>query len=262
MKKRLLSLVMAASMLFGSAAMLPDGVFTDSTSITVSAADGSVLGDWRYLTGKENGETVAYITEYLGNSEVVKIPNSIDKYRVFGMAGDVFKNNTTIKNVTIPGNISHIMPSTFYGCANLGTVIIDYGVKKIWESAFENCTKLSSVSLPDSITIIDRWAFRDCKKLKSIVLPIYTSTIGYGAFWDCSSLESISIPDSVDSISSRAFSDCTCLKSVSFPNELSSIGEAAFFGCTSLESIDIPSVKEITWAAFEDCCNLKSAIIQ
>ena len=43
MKKRLLSFVMAASMLFGSAAMLPDGVFSESTSITASAEDTNLF---------------------------------------------------------------------------------------------------------------------------------------------------------------------------------------------------------------------------
>ena len=44
MKKRLLSAVLALCMVFGSAAALPEGVFSESTSITASAVSTATSG--------------------------------------------------------------------------------------------------------------------------------------------------------------------------------------------------------------------------
>ncbi|MBP1536752.1 MAG: hypothetical protein ILA17_02635 [Ruminococcus sp.] len=51
MKKRLLSAALAACMLLGSAAALPQGTFTDSVSITASAV---TEGDFTYVLSANN----------------------------------------------------------------------------------------------------------------------------------------------------------------------------------------------------------------
>ena len=61
-KKRLLSLVMAVSLLFGSVAAMPESVVTDSTGITASAADLSGISVKRFA-GSDRAETATLISD-------------------------------------------------------------------------------------------------------------------------------------------------------------------------------------------------------
>ena len=60
MKKKILSAFLAVSLVFGSAAALPQNIFTNQTSISASA---DVSGDYEYKL-LENG--TAEITKYNG----------------------------------------------------------------------------------------------------------------------------------------------------------------------------------------------------
>ncbi len=67
-KKRLLSLAMAVAMIFGSAAMLPEGAFSNGTGITASALTD---GDFEYII-LDDGK--AEITNYKKSSISTAIP--------------------------------------------------------------------------------------------------------------------------------------------------------------------------------------------
>ncbi len=131
------------------------------------------------------------------------------------------------------------------------SVIIPYGVKTIGQSAFIYCSKLKDVSLPDSVETIDK-----------------------GSFDYCTSIEEITIPSSVKSIGQVAFGEDTSLKKVNFETSIEEIGgvktevgvetlvQGAFLGCTALEEIQLPhTLREIQFAAFCDCINLKYIVI-
>lgn len=57
----------------------------------------------------------------------------------------------------------------FYGCSQLKSIMLPYGVKSIGIETFYDCTSLISVTIPDSVTSIDGGAFYHC--------PIETATI-------------------------------------------------------------------------------------
>ena len=193
MKKRLLSLVMAAAMLFGSAAMLPDGVFSESTSITASAADTATSG--------KCGENVSWS---LDSNGVLTISGT-GEMRSYSVGYSPFSGNDSIKSV-----------------------VIKNGVTSIGEWVFQPCKNLKSITIPDSVTSIGRYAFCGCKSLESITIPDSVTSIGSGAFSYCSSLESVNIPSSVTSIGVLVFYGCTSLKSISIPGSVTSIGDYAF----------------------------------
>lgn len=190
--------------------------------------------------------------------------------------------NTGLKSITIPDNVTSTGEATFSACDSLTTVIIGKGIDTIGESAFERCPLLTTVVLPDSLTMLSSEAFRECKSLTSITLPSALTNISSDCFRWCSSLSSIVIPDKVKKIENYAFSDCGSLASVSFGNGLTTIGAYAFsndsnltelviqenvtylgnsvfFGCSGLTSITIPeNVTYIGDCAFQNCTSLAS----
>ena len=175
------------------------------------------------------------------------------------------------KNTVIPGNVTSIGKSAFWGCSGLTSITIPNSVTSIGVIAFEYCSGLTSITIPNSVTSIGEGAFSRCSGLTSIivdknnpkydsrnncnaiietrtnelivgckntVIPGNVTSIG-SAFFGCSGLTSITIPNSVTSIGTSAFYGCSGLTSVTIPNSVTSIGMSAFYGCTGLTSITI-----------------------
>ncbi|MDR2535624.1 MAG: leucine-rich repeat domain-containing protein, partial [Treponema sp.] len=70
--------------------------------------------------------------------------------------------------VTIPGSVTSIGYSAFYGCTSLASVTIPGSVTSIGDSAFSWCTSLTSVTIPSSVTSIGNAAFYECSSLTSV----------------------------------------------------------------------------------------------
>ena len=182
--------------------------------------------------------------------------------------------------------ITRIVSSAFFRCANLTSINISDSVTEIGNSAFYGCTGLTSINIPDSVTEIGSSAFSGCTSLTSI--NGNPTEIGNSAFSGCISLTSVNIPDSVTEIGNSAFYGCTSLKNVVISSSVTEIGRASFNGCSSLESItiaslgnryyfyeifgkdeDVPvSLKSVTVNSdeihcfiFEDCSTIESIVI-
>ena len=124
-------------------------------------------------------------------------------------AGHLYSDeNTEIKNLVIPNNV---------------TSISDY--------AFDSCSGLTSIIIPNSVTSIGEYAFRSCSGLTSVTIGNSVTSIGDYAFYGCSGLTSVTIPNSVTSIGSFALSGCSSLTSIIIPNSVTNIGRNAFDGC-------------------------------
>ena len=180
--KRLLSLTLAAAMLFGSAAALPEGVFDDGAGIIASAAE---------VESGKCGENVFW---------------SLDDKGVLTISG-------TGKMYDYDSWYSY---SPFYQRDDIMSVIIKSGVTNIGECAFYNCTSLKSVTIPSSVTSIGKSAFSGCEKLISVTIPSSVTSIGGEAFFGCEKLTSVTIPSSVTSIREWAFFCCSSLEKVTF----------------------------------------------
>ena len=145
----------------------------------------------------------------------------------------------------------------FYGCSQLKSIMLPYGVKSIGMETFYDCTSLISVTIPDSVTSIDGGAFYNCpietatipalavkyiknSELKTVVITSGFS-IGEGAFSGCSKLTSITMPDTMTNIGECAFENCTSLISITIPDSVTSIGRYAFCGTAYYNS-------EANWA--------------
>ena len=169
--------------------------------------------------------------------------------------------NTEIKNLVIPDDVTSIGDYAFTGCSGLTSVTIPNSVMSIGNHAFLACSGLTSVTIPNSVTSIGWYAFAGCSGLTSVTIPNSVTSIS-GAFAGCSGLTSVTIPNSLTNIGEDAFESCSGLTSVTIPNSLTNIGEDAFYRCSGLTSVTIPnSVTSIGECAFQDCSGLTSVTI-
>ena len=239
MQKRILSIILALSLMFSLAAVC--GITASAESFTSGDFEYEILDD----------DTVE-ITKYYGSAETLKIPNEIDG-----------------KTVTSIGNYA------FAWCDSLTSVTIPDSVTTIGDSAFEDCDSLTSVTIPDSVTTIGDSAFAWCDSLTSVTIGNSVTTIGYKAFAWCASLTNVdvsvdnqnyssqngvlfnkdktmlmqypigkedieyTIPDSVTTIGEQAFYDCKSLTSVTIPSSVTRIAEYCFNGCSKLTEVNL-----------------------
>lgn len=261
MKKRLLSMILAVSMML---TFLPVGavtafanngsIFTDTNQIKYKLNDttmtATVIGSDR-MDWPANG-TVA-IQSYVGNN---------GKYKVTAIEHDAFNTKRTIAGqLIIPDTVTSIGSYAFFGCDKLtGDLSIPNGVTTISTFAFYGCTGLTgTLTLPDTVTTIETKAFSGCSGLTKLVLSKKLKTIGENAFSSCSSLKGdLEIPEGVTTIGNSAFSSCTSLDGkITIPGSIVSMGNHAFSSCSQVKSVEIlDGVTRIGAHAFETCTSL------
>ncbi len=232
--KRSLSLLLAITLLFGSAHIgLGEvdfsGIFTIKThAVSVSdltfAKGSDCFGD--YYSVKACKKSV---------SGSLTVPS---KY-----------NGLTVK---------YIDDNAFADCSKITAVTLPDSILGIGKSAFKSCKSLSKVSMKYGINTIGEYAFSDCTSLKSFDLGVGIDALYDGVFKGCTGLETITVPGGIEYIGDYVFSGCTALKSVTISDSPVSIGEYAFKNCTNLVYVKIPrSITFILDYCFYGCKNLK-----
>ena len=234
--------------------------------------------------------TANVLTGYVGTlPATLVIPSELDGCLITELDSNLFLNNTSIVNVTIPDSVTSIGESTFFGCTSLASIIIPNLVTTIGDNAFMNCsalttvsftptstlgiipvnmfsgcTSLTSITIPNSVTSISAYAFQDCLALSSITIGNSVTSIGVSTFSGCTSLTSIIIPNSVTSIGNNAFTNCTSLASITIGNSVTIIGTGVFQGCTSLASVTFTPTSTLGTIGdytFQGCTSLSSITI-
>ena len=166
----------------------------------------------------------------------------------------VFEECRSLKNITIPGNITKIGERAFEG-SGLEAIVFPDSVESMGEKAFWGCENLTTVSLSNNpkCNCIKEKVFEYCKSLKKITLPDNIEAIEKRAFV-ASGLETIVFPDSVKTIDKEAFSYCKNLTTVSLSNntKFNCIEEEVFLDCEKLGELTIPgNVTKIGRGAFK-----------
>ena len=90
---------------------------------------------------------------------------------------------TAVTDVVIPDSVIDIEWNAFQGCANLQSVKIGTGLKRISGDAFSNCQKLETVKILNGMTEITGSTFYYCSMLKVLFIPRSVKKIGENAFW-------------------------------------------------------------------------------
>ena len=116
--------------------------------------------------------------------------------------------NTEIKDLVVPDNVTSIGNYAFQNCSGLTSVTIPNSVKSIGDFAFYDCNGLTSITIGNSVTSIGNYAFKGCSGITSVTIPNSVNSIGDYAFEDCSGLTSVTIGNSVKTIATHAFDGC------------------------------------------------------
>ena len=244
---------------FGGWFSAPYGMGTQYTD-----ENGKSLAPWTSLEGKElyafwidkaleftltkvNGVDVYSVMkgERIDLVNEITVPATFKGVPVAMVAGNAFKNCTSLKVINLPETVLQIsIISPFDGCTSLEAVNV-YEVEgstdaKFWSLdgvLFENGENGAASKL----------VLMPLAKTGTYRIPAGITEIPEGAFKN-SAITKVVIPASVTTIGREAFAGCTKLTSVIFETaalgeteENLMIGARAFRGCTSLEKINLPA---------------------
>lgn len=85
--------------------------------------------------------------------------------------GEAFREDETLKSVTVPGSVKTVGDSAFYGCGELEIVRLGEGVKTIGVSSFAECPAVLTITLPQSLISIENTAFFNMPDGASLLVP-------------------------------------------------------------------------------------------
>lgn len=249
MIKKLISSALAVSLVFGSAAVLPQSVFTNDTAIVASAAtlsgavddtinwsyDGKgklTLSGTDYLAGADENCTLfdkvkaEDITELVIEDGIVGISNgnflvtlvNVEKISVADSVTDMyfnpFYNTKWFKNAKKKNDLVVLDGILLDGSNAKGDVVVPDGVRMIGNDAFIAGTVGDDYSMGDHIMVDND---KEGKYISEYTF-VYNNT----------NIKSVKLPGSVKIIGNRAFCCCTNLKKINIPDSIEEIGENAF----------------------------------
>lgn len=272
MKKRFVSLLVAACMIF---ALLPVSAITafaeESVLTGYCGADNSYESQTYYCSTQYNGAVQTFTGTYYSNAIWTLTPNSADTYKLTisgtGQMGDFGTSWSFGKpwNYALAEKESTAVTESRN---KITEIEIAAGITAIGAHAFEGYEKISKIELPDSVTELGEYAFNHCSGVTSVRLSNNLTEIKATALSDLGTTSngvgsvanpiSITLPDSLLYIRGKAFSlsNGSGLKGdLTIPDNVQSIGEDAFVnnhGLTGNLTIG-KSVKEIGGGAFSSC---------
>lgn len=272
MKKRLISLLVAACMIF---ALLPVSAITafaeESVLTGYCGADNSYESQTYDYSTQYNGAAQTFTGAYYSNAIWTLTPNGADTYKLTisgtGQMGDFGTSWSFGKpwNYALAEKESTAVTESRN---KITEIEIAAGITAIGAHAFEGYEKISKIELPDSVTELGEYAFNHCSGVTSVRLSNNLTEIKATALSDLGTTSnvggsvanpiSITLPDSLLYIRGGAFSlsDGSGLKGdLTIPDNVQSIGEYAFVnnhGLTGNLTIG-KSVKEIGGGAFSSC---------
>lgn len=291
MKKRLLSMILALSMML---TFLPLSVFAGTTNgnygsgvtwtLTQNNADSNHptycltissdgTGTGKMTNAYENGAPWHNVCTQITQVNVTAGVTSIGDYAfedcsalkmldipqsVTEIGSKAFRGCSALTSLELPQTVNRIGNTAFQGCSNLETINIPCGVKLIEKDTFHGCEKLNDVTIPAGVTSIGNNAFEACKTFKNIKIPEGVTKIGTNAFEDCTQLETVGIPSTATNIRNFAFKNCPQLKSFVFPSGTKQIQPGVLSGCKNLESVTIPEEVTKIWGSAFYGCSLNS----
>lgn len=266
MKKRLLSMILALSMML---TILPVNAITAWAADGKSGACGGGLTytmiqndgtDTYTLAITKSGTGTGVMTDYgYGSTPWYADCGKITKLTIDGATSigkHAFESCHNLTDVVISSGVTSIGEDAFEFCEKLTNTSISSILKEatsIGDHAFYGCTSLTSVEIPESVTSIDVAAFGGCSNLTSVKILGTITSIAKSTFIACGKLRDIAIPVSVTSIGNHAFEKCTSLTTIKIPDSVTSIGENAFNDCSSLRHVELPyAIPTISKGAFNN----------
>ena len=206
------------------------------TAINITKNISNIASD--AFIGCANLETISASNENqaykaIGNSLI----NIANKELVLGCKNSLIPNDesvvvigsnafygSTITELIIPSNITHIKQNAFVNCDTLEMVNylgllenwcainFEYNPMSVAQQLYINGNELSGdITIADGVSIIPAYTFKNSTKIKSIVLPHSVVKIGTGAFLNCSGVEKITLSNNVDTFGGGIMAGCSAL---------------------------------------------------
>lgn len=121
----------------------------------------------------DHGNGVVELLRYLGDDEIVVIPESVKGKRITHIASFVFANDyhPNTKAIRLSDSVEVVDMSAFGLNTSIEIFVAGAGLQEIGQGAFQNCTSLRQVILNDGLKKIEGFAFGGCTKLNEMEIP-------------------------------------------------------------------------------------------
>ncbi|MBQ8681121.1 MAG: leucine-rich repeat domain-containing protein [Treponema sp.] len=140
--------------------------------------------------------------------------------------------------------LTEIADNQFYGCYNLGSIILPSSVTSIGESAFEGCRYLTSLPNLDNVTSIGKKAFNNCDSFTEVTLPDSVTSVGSYFVYNYYKLKSIVFSNNITELPGYCVYYMGALTSITLPRNLTKIKAFAIQECYTLTNIYYPGTKD------------------
>lgn len=205
---------------------LPDWALIIPDSIKVKIDADSILIP---VTEIQNNvfEYCSNITSVTVNAKIKKIPQYCFR-ECTGLTSISFGEEVT--------TIEIIDNHAFYGCTQLGKIIIPNSVTRINSLAFSGCSKMTEVSIPKSVIYIDGRAFEECSSLTKVDFASLEALLKIDFF----------VPSSnpLQNAKAQLWINGEKLESLVIPADINGIKKYAFAGLNSVSSVDFSEVTQ------------------
>lgn len=173
--------------------------------------------EWNYIKGSD--KTVV-LMEYKGDAETLAIPEELEGLPVtrIGVTHLIAQENSTLREVTIPQNITKVYGDLFYNCRALENIYVAEGHPAFVSidgmlGTIDGRTMLcfpnarTSCVVPADTEILV-WGFGIRSSVTTVVLPEGLKKIESYVFYECENLAEVAVPASVTTIEAGAFKEC------------------------------------------------------
>lgn len=219
------------------------------------------------------------ITDYIGTSEHVLIPDTIDGLPVTALGHRAFYEKTVttvvvpdsvteigaacfsgdnyLVSLKLPDGLKRLPPASLESCMRLYDFDLPQSLEKIYSSVFEFNYYLTHLTLPSSLTEIEQLNFIGLYGLQSLTLAEDNAAFKLDetngllmtadgtrllhCFSDISPAEEIILPEGVKIVDPFAFHYDYDVKRIVLPEGVETIGAMAFAMCPNLTEIVIPA---------------------
>ena len=186
----------------------------------------------------------------LGRSHFTSPIADLHKIRKVFMSNNSYLLNTSFKNTAVEEVILNPnmtqLPANLFENSNLKTITIPQNITSISQQCFIYCSNLENVVFEDEISleIINIWTFGFCSSLNNFTIPKSVKIIQHSILNSCINLEKVCFEKDtqIESIGDASFYNCPKLKTVIIESLTPPILGENVFGLTHNElKIYVPS---------------------
>ena len=155
-----------------------NNIITSSKEITLEDLENAPVSPESDFEVYEPDSGVVIIDSYIGNEEIVVIPETINGKTVTEIADGAFVNADTVRAVKLADTIEVVGENAFHAVDELEIIVTGSNLKKVEDYAFTNCPKLRCLELNDGLEYIGGCAIFSDPCLKEFYIPGSVKEIG------------------------------------------------------------------------------------